>query len=169
MLRLGHHDVHLPEPLAGLVVALARDGRRYRGVGSPATSSWLFPGGLPGRPLTPARLGERLRALGVRAQPGRRGALTSLAAQLPAAVIAELLDLHPTTAVRWVRDTGGDWNRYAAPTRPSPRSPTMTNAPTKIVPVEAFGTSEHCWLPVSDVATSSRPSTASATATPRPP
>jgi len=25
-----------------------------------------------------------------------------------------LLHLHPTTAVRWVRDAGGDWNRYAA-------------------------------------------------------
>lgn len=113
-LRFGHHDVHLPEPLAGLVVALARHGRPYRGVGSPAASTWLFPGHLPGRPLTPARLGERLRALGVHAQPGRRAALTSLAAQLPAAVLAELLDLHPTTAVRWVRDAGGDWNRYAA-------------------------------------------------------
>ncbi len=114
LLRFGHHDVHLPEPLAGLVVALARDGRRYRGVGSPTTSTWLFPGHLPGRPLTPARLGERLRTLGIHAQPGRRAALTSLAAQLPAAVLAELLNLHPTTAVRWVRDTGGDWNRYAA-------------------------------------------------------
>ena len=31
-LRFGHHDVHLPEPLAGLVVALARHGRRYRGL-----------------------------------------------------------------------------------------------------------------------------------------
>lgn len=114
LLRFGHHNVHLPEPLAGLVVALARHGRRYRGVGSPATSTWLFPGHLPGRPLTPARLGERLRALGIHAQPGRRAALTCLAAQLPAAVLAELLDLHPTTAVRWVRDAGGDWNRYAA-------------------------------------------------------
>lgn len=113
-LRFGHHDVHLPEPLASLVVALARDGRRYLGVGSPATSSWLFPGHLPGRPLTAARLGERLRTLGMHAQPGRRAALTSLAAQLPAAVLAELLNLHPTTAVRWVRDAGGDWNRYAA-------------------------------------------------------
>lgn len=113
-LRFGHHDVPLPEPLAGLAVALTRHGRRYRGVGSPSANAWLFPGHLPGRPLTPARLGERLRALGIHAQPGRRSALTSLAAQLPAAVLAELLNLHPTTAVRWVRDAGGDWNRYAA-------------------------------------------------------
>ncbi|MGH3786308.1 MAG: hypothetical protein ACRDRG_07065 [Pseudonocardiaceae bacterium] len=113
-LRFGHHDVHIPEPLATLLTALVRDRRGYLGVGSPATSTWLFPGLLPGRPLTAARLGERLRTLGIHAQPGRRATLTSLAAQLPAAVLAELLNLHPTTAVRWVRDAGGDWNRYAA-------------------------------------------------------
>lgn len=37
-----------------------------------------------------------------------------LAAQLPAAVLADLLNLAPTTAVRWVHDAGGDWSRYAA-------------------------------------------------------
>ena len=113
-LRFGHHDVHIPEPLATLLTTLARDRRRHLGVGTPTTSTWLFPGLLPGRPLTAARLGERLRTLNIRAQPGRRAALTSLAAQLPAAVLADLLHLHPTTAVRWVRDAGGDWNRYAA-------------------------------------------------------
>jgi hypothetical protein len=113
-LRFGHHDVHIPEPLATLLSALVRDRRSYLGVGSPATSTWLFPGLLPGRPLTAARLGERLRTLGIHTQPGRRATLTSLATQLPAAVLAELLNLHPTTAVRWVRDAGGDWNRYAA-------------------------------------------------------
>jgi hypothetical protein len=69
---------------------------------------------LPGRPLTPGRLGERLRKLGLRAQPARRATLTDLAAQLPAAVLADLLNLAPTTAVNWVRDSGGDWSRYAA-------------------------------------------------------
>ena len=112
-LRLGRDEITIPEPLATLLITLTRDSRRYTGVGSPATT-WLFPGLHPGRPLTAARLGERLRKLGIHAQPGRRAALASLAAQLPAAVLADLLDLHPTTAVRWVRDADGDWNRYAA-------------------------------------------------------
>ncbi len=118
LVRLGHQDthadIHAPEPLADLLLALARNGRRYRGVGSPATTNWLFPGMQPGRPLTAARLGERLRAIGIRAQPGRRSALAHLASQLPAAVLADLLNLAPTTAVKWVRDAGGDWSRYAA-------------------------------------------------------
>lgn len=113
-LRLGREDIHVPEPLAALLLALIRTPHRYLGVGSPAPSTWLFPGMQPGRPLTPARLGERIRALGIRAQPGRRSAMHHLASQLPAAVIAELLDLAPTTAVRWVHDAGGDWSRYAA-------------------------------------------------------
>jgi hypothetical protein len=113
-LRLGSDDLHIPEPLAGLLQALARDGRPYTGVGAPAATRWLFPGLQPDRPLTAARLGDRLRQLGIRAQPARRAAMTHLAAQLPAAVIADLLGIHPTTAVHWVHDAGGDWNRYAA-------------------------------------------------------
>jgi hypothetical protein len=113
-LHLGRDDLHIPEPLAGLLQTLIGDGRPYVGVGSPATTRWLFPGLQPGRPLTAARLGERLRKHGIRAQPGRRSALTHLAAQLPAAVLADLLGIAPTTAVNWVHDAGGDWNRYAA-------------------------------------------------------
>ncbi len=113
-LRFGAAEVVIPEPLDELLVALARDGRRYRGVGSPPDTDWLFPGMHPGQPLTAKHLGLRLRRIGVYALPGRRAALMSLAAQLPAAVLADLLNVSPTTAVGWVRDAGGDWSRYAA-------------------------------------------------------
>jgi hypothetical protein len=69
---------------------------------------------MPGQPITPSRLGERLRDIGIRALPGRRAAITDLAAQLPAAVLADLLNITPGTAVRWMHQAGGDWNRYAA-------------------------------------------------------
>ena len=81
--RFGAHDITVPEPLAGLVTELIDTGRRYVGVGAPTASPWLFPGHLPGRPITPARLGERLRTLGVRALPGRRATLLQLAAEVP--------------------------------------------------------------------------------------
>jgi len=114
LVRFGQHDLPLPEPLAGLLLDLIHTGRHRTGVGSPTTTRWLFPGQLPGRPLTAARLGARLRNLGIHARAGRRAALFHLAAQLPAAVLADLLHLAPTTAVRWVRDAGGDWSHYAA-------------------------------------------------------
>lgn len=44
----------------------------------------------------------------------RRASLLHLAATLPAAVLADLLNLSVGTAVGWVNNAGGDWNRYAA-------------------------------------------------------
>jgi hypothetical protein len=113
-LNLGVSAVIIPEPLGALLIELSTKDRRYTSVGSPRHSPWLFPGLHPGRPLNPSHLGARLRKLGISTMPARRSALMHLASQLPAAVLAELLNLHPTTAVRWVNAAGGDWNTYAA-------------------------------------------------------
>jgi len=129
--RFGQHELPVPEPLGALLQTLIRDGRSHVGVGSPTLTRWLFPGGLPGRPITAPRLAERLRALGISSQAGRRAALIDLAAQLPAAVLADLLDLSPNTAVRWMRQAGGDWNNHAAELVRSRQSPTMPNAETR--------------------------------------
>jgi integrase len=114
LVRFGQHEVLVPDSLARILTDLIQAGRSHSGTGSPAASPWLFPGGMPGQPITPSRLGERLRAIGVQAMPGRRAALTDLAAQLPAAVLADALNLSPGTAVRWMHQAGADWNRYAA-------------------------------------------------------
>jgi integrase len=113
-IRFGDHDVPVPEPLGIVLSELIRNGRTHTGTGSPAATPWLFPGGLPGQPITAGRLGGRLRALGIYAATGRRAALLDLAAQLPAAVLADLLGLTPGTAVRWMRQAGADWSGYAA-------------------------------------------------------
>jgi hypothetical protein len=112
--RFGHHEVPVPPPLQALLLKLINHGKPYVGIGSPSNSRWLFPGLLPGRPITASRLADRLRALGIPTQATRRTTLIDLAAQLPAAVLADLLNLHPTTAVKWTRQAGGDWTRYAA-------------------------------------------------------
>ncbi len=52
--------------------------------------------------------------MGIYAMTGRRAALTDLGAQLPAAVLADLLRIAPTAAVHWMHQAGGDWTRYAA-------------------------------------------------------
>lgn len=112
-LRLGRDAVVVPEPLAGLVRALPR--RRQAGVaGRLPSPEWLFPGRLAGRPIHPEQLRVRLNALGIECRKGRNAALLQLAAEVPGAVLADLLGLHPTTAVRWVGLAGGDWTRYAA-------------------------------------------------------
>jgi integrase len=112
--RFGDHDVPVPEPLGLILTDLIRTGRSQPATGSPATTPWLLPGSLPGQPITASRLGQRLNILGIYAMAGCRAALTDLAAQLPAAVLADLLHLSPGAAVHWMHDAGADWTRYAA-------------------------------------------------------
>jgi len=112
--QFGRHNVPVPGPLGVILTELIRTGRTHTGIGSPITTPWLFPGGMPGRPITASRLGQRLRILGIYAMAGRRAALTDLAAQLPAAVLADVLYLAPGTAVRWTHQAGADWSGYAA-------------------------------------------------------
>lgn len=82
----------------------------------PTVTHWLFPGLLPGRPITASRFGDRLRHFGIDARAGRRSSLTHLAAHLPAAVLADLLHVAPTTAVRWMRDAGTQTGPATPPT-----------------------------------------------------
>lgn len=115
--RFAAHDVDIPEPLAQLVSTfISGDHRRHIGIGATTTTPWLFPGHLPGRPITASRLGERLTPLGIDAQAARRAALVQLASQLPAPILADTLGITATTAVDWVKAAGGDWANYAADT-----------------------------------------------------
>ena len=50
LVRFGNHDIPVPEPLGVILTELIRTGRTHTGTGSPLTTPWLFPGGLPGRP-----------------------------------------------------------------------------------------------------------------------
>lgn len=113
-IQLSQHHVPVPAPLGDLLLTLLADGKPNAGMGTPAKQTWLFPGLLPGRPITPARLAQRLRALGIPVQAGRRAALTDLAARMPAAVLADLLGIGPRAAVKWMHQAGADWTRYAA-------------------------------------------------------
>ena len=40
-MSFGRDDVLIPEPLAGLLLTLVRQRRRYQAVGSPTTQDWL--------------------------------------------------------------------------------------------------------------------------------
>lgn len=115
--RFATHELDLLDPLATLVASLLRGERQgHTGIGAPATTPWLLPGHLPGRPITPARLGERLAKFGIDARAARRTALIQLGSQLPAPVLAGSLGIATTTATDWVKAAGGDWASYAAET-----------------------------------------------------
>jgi hypothetical protein len=114
LLRLGSRPIVLPAPLDALVGTLAA-GRKAPGSALLSVpSSWLFPGRWPGDPLTEDALAQRLHALGISPRQGRSTALFTLAADVPAAILAKTLGIHVKAAIQWQKISGGDWSAYAA-------------------------------------------------------
>ena len=114
-LTTGEHPILLPPRLGAIMRELAdRPPTRlmiHHGSDAPR---WLFPGRVPGQPIDNHSLTNRLNRHGISARPARNGALMALAADLPAAIIADLLGMHINTAIRWVRYAGRDWADYLA-------------------------------------------------------
>ena len=112
--RFATADLAVPGPLGALLATHVVTSRsRHVSIGA-IPNSWLFPGHLPGRPITAAYLGQRLGVFGIDARAARRATQQQLAAEVPAVVLAEMLGVAITTAVAWVQAAGGDWANYAA-------------------------------------------------------
>jgi hypothetical protein len=107
------YALELPDPLGSWAWTL-RTARALSSVQPPddPDTRWLFPGGLPGRPLRPASLGARLRRYGITACAARNDALTDIATAVAPLTVASLLDMHPNTANAWAEASSGSWARY---------------------------------------------------------
>ena len=114
LVRFGQHEIPVPDSLA------RHPHRPDRGRQLPYRHRLTDhqPVAIPRRhartahhPVPARRAPARPRHPG---KPGRRAALIDLAAQLPAAILADSLNLSPGTAVRWMHQAGADWTRYAA-------------------------------------------------------
>ncbi|MEV6527403.1 hypothetical protein AB0M43_36315 [Longispora sp. NPDC051575] len=113
-LRLGPTPMTIPGPLDHMLLRLAATRRGKAALGHTDNHPWLFPGGLPGQPIHPLAMGNRLRALGIPARIARNTALMENAATLPAKVISDLLGLSVSGAVRWTKIAGASADEYAA-------------------------------------------------------
>jgi hypothetical protein len=113
-IRLGRVPIQLPEPVATLAQTVAANRKGHATIGAAQPSPWLFPGGQPGRPVSTARLTQRLGTLGIRPGQARSTALFQLATEIPAAILARTLGIHTDVAVTWQRLAAGDWTTYAA-------------------------------------------------------
>jgi hypothetical protein len=116
-LTAGRRPALLPPRLANLLHDLATKPEPQRRLAVHAdrrAAQWLFPGLVPGQPIANHALTTRLARHDINVRIARNGALAALAADLPAAVLADLLGMHINTAVRWVNYVGRDWADYIA-------------------------------------------------------
>jgi hypothetical protein len=114
-LTVDRHPVILPPDLAALIHELRRTASPTAILGGRGQrTGWLFPGQIPGQHVTPNYLVRQLNDHGIHARSSRNAALISLAADLPAAVLTDLLGLHANTAFRWIRRAKRDWAGYLA-------------------------------------------------------
>jgi hypothetical protein len=111
-LQIAAEQLPLPEPLGDLTARLAAQ-RRNMGTAANPTSSWLFPGRLPGQPITAKQLLSRLRTLGV-TRAARTAAFDQLLRDIPAPVLADLVGCNPRFAAERASVLATDWATYAA-------------------------------------------------------
>lgn len=113
-LKLGRAQVQLVPGLDQLVLqyieAFSVPTRRRTIVQGP----WLFPGSRAGQPLSQARAVVRLRALGLDPGPGRSRALLHLASRMEPALLAQILGITASTAVKWAEVAGRTFSGYVA-------------------------------------------------------
>lgn len=113
-LTIDRQAVLIPPRLAEVLrLAAMAPARSALGRSLPGTQ-WLFPGISPGRHRGAGALSRRLLEHGIEVRCARNIALLTLAAELPAPLLADLLGMHITTASRWVDYARRDWSSYLA-------------------------------------------------------
>ena len=125
-LRFAGNLLLLPPPLAALLkqLPLRRNNNRSVLPFTDSSAPLLFPGFSDARPLHSGTFGARLLRYGLTPHAGRNTAMMTLAADLPASVLADLLGIHEVTATRWAHRTKRDWHTYLAQRRIDTNDPT---------------------------------------------
>jgi hypothetical protein len=102
--------IEMPDPLAELI--RTHLGRRGQASYASRDNGWLFPGGIPGRPLATENMRGQLVARGIRPHSARHAAMFALSAQVPHMILAQALGISHTAATRWAALAARDWGPY---------------------------------------------------------
>jgi hypothetical protein len=114
-LMLGRHPVLLPPRLADLLRQLAEQPQpRPQLSRTHPGPRLLFPGMVPGKPISTHAMTQKLGRYGITVRAARNAALAALAADLPSPILADLTGMHRHTAIRWVAYARRDWAEYLA-------------------------------------------------------
>ena len=127
IVRLTHDQIHqlpdgrvtvtfdtLPVELPPVVAHLVIQHMRGHGQASyrAGDTRWLFPGRLPGRPIVTETVRGVLVSHGIHPRASRSAALFSLASQIPAPVLADLVGISNNNAAAWAKLAARDWSNY---------------------------------------------------------
>jgi len=104
--------IEMPDHLAELI--RTHLGRRGQASYASRDSGWLFPGGIPGRPLATENMRAQLVARGIRPHSARHAALFALSAEVPHMILAQTLGISQTAATTWAALAARDWGNYIA-------------------------------------------------------
>lgn len=133
ILQMTHDQIHhhpdrrttvtfdkVPLELPPVVATVVLDHMRGHGSASYrlGDTQWLFPGRLPGRPITTETVRKVLVDHRIHPRASRSAALFALAGQIPTPVLADLLGITPGNATQWAKLAARDWSNYVA-TRPA--------------------------------------------------
>ncbi|MEU4102393.1 hypothetical protein AB0F16_17670 [Streptomyces tanashiensis] len=112
-LALGTHPVDVPHRWTGSCSPWPKTAMALPASAGP-TSPGSSPASSPGRPRGTAHLRSRLTAYGLPSRRGRNSALTDLAAQMPPAVLSQVLGVGVKAATQWADAVGSARTEYAA-------------------------------------------------------
>ncbi len=112
-IRLADDWLDVPQPLEALIGRYV-EHRSNMQTAANAGCPWLFPGGMPGRPVTANYLVARLKEIGVPVMAAKTGTWQQLVREGPPSVLAEALGISPVTAMKHAETAGADWLQYAA-------------------------------------------------------
>lgn len=113
-ITFGTGPLILPMPLAALVRELVAPRSGKARIGTPDDGPGPSRADQPDRLLSDSQIGLRLHKIGIRPQQDHSTALFTLAAELPAVILARMLDVHIQVALQWQKAPGGDRAAYAA-------------------------------------------------------
>jgi hypothetical protein len=113
-LHIGDAPLLLPPRVADLLNRVVRSPRPRSRLNRDSQQRWLFPGLVPGQPITPKAFSSNLTRHGIQTRPGHGAALIALAGELPVPVLADLLGVHIHTAQKWAAHVQRDWATYLA-------------------------------------------------------
>jgi hypothetical protein len=104
----------VPIELPPLVGPIVLDHMNSYGAGSYRVggTAWLFPGLHPGRPIATEPIRRVLAEQGIQPRASRSAAMFALAGQIPAPVLADLVDISRGKAVQWAKLAARDWSDY---------------------------------------------------------